>query len=119
MQARSQQGPLHNLLARLSTPESKLFRATVSTTRSESDRSRREQVVIELVRNVRDHLLRFDTVAGFIEWRREGSNRSFARDDGDNSTSHTTLGGQANVPGPASRGIVKAGRRHCGQNVRN
>ncbi len=51
----------------------------------EPDRTGREEIVIQLLRDVFDNALGLDAVARFVEPRRENGDRTFARNDRDDA----------------------------------
>src|SRR5215471_3002944 len=70
-----------------------------------SNRSWREQVHVQFIRNIGNYFLRLDAVAGLIQSGRKSGNAAFAGRDGQNGAAHAALGGQADAPGPSPRPI--------------
>src|SRR5271170_4338919 len=85
----------------------------------QSNRTRRVEVVVQLLSDIVDHFLRFHAVSSLIKGRSKDRDGAFARSDGYNSASHSALCGQAHMPRPTSGAIVETRHCHGAENVRD
>src|SRR6476660_2306540 len=83
------------------------------------DRTRRVEVVVQLVGNILNYLLRLYAVSRLVQWRRKHSDRALARGDSHDPTTNSALRWKAHTPSPAPGAVIKASHDHGAKDVRN
>src|SRR5277367_4751505 len=84
-----------------------------------ADRAWRKEVVVKFVGNILDDLLGLHTISRLVQARSEYRNRTFARNDCDDSAADSAFGWKTYMPGPSTRTVVKSGHSHGGEDERH